>query len=249
MSQFIPYMLVSKTFCEDVRCVWAHSDPPKLFPVLSISLVGFDYNRPMKGALLKWLTPRSAVFDVDRIEWRFHCHDQIFNDNRGYSPLIREPKPYYDFTLTSILASILSADWFGIRPYLPENSSNSGNNWGYWVFKLSTEVDTDVHLTSSEYFANEDPDLKFLPHPFREARKLKPFIETVIEYDLATGCDIWVDETLVYRLTGRRKEDSIGFNQTGPIILVPGGGVNEVICEEFDYVMDIDPLVVPRPDP
>jgi hypothetical protein len=246
MSQFIPYMLVSKAFYEDVRCTWAHSDPPRLLPVLSISLIGFDRHRPMKGALLKWLTPRLAVSNVDKVEWRFDCHDQIpSGNNTGRCSLIREANVYYDFTLTTILESVLAADWFGILPYLPNYSSN----WGYWIFKLSTEVDEDVHLASSEYFTAEAPGLMIVPHPFREAHKLKDFVKGYLEYDLINGCDIWVDEVLVYRLTMRPKDVPVGSNQIEPNTFVPYDGVNEVLCEEFDYVMDTDPLLVPKPGP
>jgi hypothetical protein len=114
-------------------------------------------------------------------------------------------------------------------------------------FKLSTEVDEGVHL-ASEYFTAED-HLKFIPHPFREAQKLRIIMEGYVEIDLNKGCEIWVDSTLVYKLTARPKYDYVGPDRSGSFNLVPYSGTNEVICEKFDYVMEIDPLLVPQSRP
>jgi hypothetical protein len=110
---------------------------------------------------------------------------------------------------------------------------------GVLDLKLSTEVDEDVHLVSSEHFTAED-HLKFIPHPLREAQKLRTFIEGYVESDLNKGCEIWFDSTLVYKLTARPKYDYVGPDRSGSFNLVPYSGTNEVICEKIDYVMEID---------
>jgi hypothetical protein len=247
MSQLIPYMLVSKAFYEDLQYIWTNCELPELSPVLSISLVGNDCDRPIKGALLKWLTPRSAITTVEKIEWRVNFHDQK-RGAAGRSELYRsyaDAGGYRDFTLTTVLEGAIASDWFGIQPCFAQNT----NNWGHWIFKLSTEVDEDVHLATSEYFTTEDHHLLIIPHPFREAQKLRTFMEGYVEIDLVKGCEIWVDSTLVYRLTARPKDDYVGPDRSGSFILVPYSGTNEVICEEFGYVMEIDPLLVPQPRP
>jgi hypothetical protein len=245
MAQLVPYMLVSKAFYEDVQYLWTNGKLPELSPVLSISLVGNDRGRPLKGALLKWLTPRSKIAQMEKIEWRFYFHDQEPSE-AGFSELYRSYEDaglYHDFTLTTVLEGAIGSDWFGIQSCFADDTSN----WGYWIFKLSTEVDVDVHLATSEHFTVQDRSLKIIPHPYREAQKLRTFMEGYVEIGFVTGCDIRVDDTLVYRLTAQPKDDLAGPDQSGPIILIPYSGTNEVVCEEFEYAMEIDPLLVQRP--
>jgi hypothetical protein len=245
IAQLVPYMLVSKAFYEDVQYLWTNGKLPKLSPVLSISLVGNDRDRPLKGALLKWLTPRSVIAPMDKIEWKFYFHDQAPSD-AGLSELYRsyeDAGSYRELTLTTVLEGAIGADWFGFQPCFVGDA----NNWGYWVFKLSTEVDMDVHMASSEHFTVEGHRLKIIPHPYREAQKLRTFMEGYVKVDLVTGCDIWVDDTLVYRLIARPKDDRVVPDQSGPIIVIRYDNPNEVVCEEFEYTMEADPLLVQRP--
>jgi hypothetical protein len=247
MAQLVPYMLVSKAFYEDVQYLWTNGKLPELFPVLSISLVGNDRGRPLKGALLKWLTSQSDITQIEKIEWRFYFHDQKPSE-AGFSELNRSYEDaglYREFTLTTVLEGAIGSDWFGIQSCVADDTSN----WGYWIFKLSTEVDVDVHLVTSDHFTVRDHSLKIIPHPYREAQKLRTFMEGYVEIGFVTGCDIWVDDTLVYRLSVRPKDDLVGPDQSGPIIIVPYSGTKEVMCEEFEYAMEINPLLVQRPRP
>ena len=246
-SRLIPYLLVSTAFQQDIQHVWTQYVAPKQYPVLCISFVGADRDRPMKGTLLTWLSPLPTFPNVSRVEWVFRFYDQKSNKT-GHSSLKRSYEhagQSFDLTLMSVLEKSILRDWFVLQPHFPKGSGS----FGYWVFRLSTEADPDVHFASSEYYDVQDPHLKIMPHPYREVGNLKEFLKDYIEFDLLTGCEIWIDDTLVCRLTPRRKDEFVGMEFGPPDHAVPKDGINQVDCEEFDYVLPVDPLLVLRSYP
>ena len=247
-ARLLPYLLVSKTFQQDIQHVWTRYVAPTLFPVLSMSLVGPDRNRAMKGTLVSWLTPLPTSPNITRIEWQFRFYDQKPNAT-GHSSLKRSYEDggtTFDLTLVNVFEKSFLRDWYGLQPFF---TSEDSGGFGYWVFRLSTEVDPDVHLASSELFEVTDPELKIMPHPYRETSDLKDHLDSYIEFDLLTGAEIWVDDKIVYRATPRTKAGLEGIDFGTPDHPTPHDGICDVIREEFEYTMPVDPLLIPRPAP
>lgn len=246
-ARLLPYLLVSKFFQQDIQHVWTRYVAPTLFPVLSMSLVGADRDRPMRGTLVSWLSPLPTSPDFTRIEWHIRLYDQHANPT-GRTSLRRfyeEAGTIFDLTLVDVFERAFLRDWYALRSHFSDNDTG----YGYWVVKLSTDVDPDVHFASSEYFEVQDPLLKVMPHPYRDASALRDHLHGYIEFDILTGAEIWVDDTLVYRLTPRRKARPAGIESGTSDNESAKNERNDVMCEKFEYAMPVDPLLPPKPAP
>lgn len=235
----VPYLLVSKAFQRDMQYVWTRHDVSKVYPVLSISLVGSDRDLPLTGILLAWLTPRPTCSDVLKTEIRFRFHDQKSNE-AGQSSLQRsfsDAQPPHDITPADVLERALLRDWFDLQKYWPKDNAD----FGIWVIRLSTDVESDVHLVTTSDCETQDPNLKIMPHPYRYALSIKELLYGYMEFLIFPCCEIWVDDTLVYSLVARKKSPNPSRTRTE--------ATGDVECEEFLFLMAVDPLLPPQRSP
>ncbi|KAF2023815.1 hypothetical protein EK21DRAFT_118413 [Setomelanomma holmii] len=237
-SQLLSLLLVSKGFHQDVQHIWTQHVAPTLFPVLSMSLVGADGDRAWKGVLLSWLSPLPVFPNVTRIEWNIRFYDQKSRPtghasrNRSYT----EDEITHDLTLVHVFEKAILRDWYGLQTHFPpELPESDDGSLGYWVLKLSTKVDPDAHLASSEFFETPDQHIKIMPHPYKDTPELKDYLSGYVEFGILTGAEVWIDDTLVCRLTPQAKARSKDLDTRTPSHTSEGVEKFDVMCEEVSF--------------